>query len=88
MNLSYINHVNESRRLAAASLCYLLFAIACVPWCVVAFYYDQPFLGAGLIIAATVLGHGAFLRAQQASFEMDLALEAEAAEARATRPKL
>jgi len=88
MNLSYINHINESRRLAAASLCYLLFAIACVPWFVVAFYYDQPLVGAGLIIAATVLFHGSFLRAQAASFEMDLALEAEAAEARATRPKL
>jgi hypothetical protein len=88
MNTHYINHIAEGRRLAAAAVTFILFGVACVPWAVVAFLYDQPLLGAGLIIAATILGHGAFLRAQAASFEMDLALEAEAAEARATRPKL
>lgn len=83
-----IRHAAAARSLAASAATHVMFAIACLPWAVVAYLYSSPWLAILLVVAATALGHRAFLRAQSASVHMDLAFEAEALEARRSFPKL
>ncbi len=77
-----LQHLAVSRRLAASAGAHFAFAVAAVPWAVVAFLYGRQALGCCLIVGAVWMGHRAFLRAQAAGWEMDLHLEAEQLERR------
>lgn len=83
-----MEYLAESRRLAAASVTCVMFAIAALPWAYVAVMYEQKLIAGLLVLVATILGHIAFMQARASSFQADQAFEAEALDARRSLPKL
>jgi hypothetical protein len=72
----------EASRLAASACTHVMFVIAAMPWAYVAHLHGHNWLCGLLILTAVILGHRAFLRSQDASFQLDLSYEAEAWENR------